>query len=99
MQRGAHCVCCLQRDQVWDWQQVRDNIDSQARLVVDARGAGRWAGTAPEPRPGIRGGHMPGSKNVPFDHVLSNGRWGLTMAADGYSRTTRVGYGMQAGSS
>ena len=74
--RGVHAVCCLQRDQVWEWQQVRDNIDSQARLVLDARGAGRWAGTAPEPRPGIKGGHMPGSKNVPFDQVLSNGRWG-----------------------
>ena len=50
MQRadGVFCVC-LQRDQVWDWQQVRDNIDTQARVVVDARGAGRWEGTAPEP--------------------------------------------------
>ena len=68
MQRadGVFCVC-LQRDQVWDWQQVRDNIDTQARVVVE--------GTAPEPRPGIRGGHMPGSKNVPFDQVLSKGRW------------------------
>jgi thiosulfate/3-mercaptopyruvate sulfurtransferase len=34
--------------------------------VADARGAARFAGTEPEPRPGVEPGHMPGSKNLPF---------------------------------
>ncbi|WP_327264414.1 sulfurtransferase [Streptomyces sp. NBC_01232] len=34
--------------------------------VLDARTRGRFAGTAPEPRPGLRGGHMPGALNLPF---------------------------------
>jgi thiosulfate/3-mercaptopyruvate sulfurtransferase len=41
--------------------------------IVDARSAERFAGKAPEPRPGLRSGHMPGSFNVPFDRVLDNG--------------------------
>ena len=38
--------------------------------VVDARSAGRFAGTDPEPRAGLRGGHIPGSLNVPFSELL-----------------------------
>ncbi|MGW4510011.1 sulfurtransferase [Streptomyces sp. NPDC004436] len=37
-----------------------------AAAVVDARTPGRFAGTSPEPRPGLRGGHMPGAVNLPF---------------------------------
>jgi thiosulfate/3-mercaptopyruvate sulfurtransferase len=54
--------------------QVLQNVDSKVEGVVDARGAGRFNGTAPEPRKGIRGGHIPGSVNVPFDSVLEDGR-------------------------
>lgn len=39
--------------------------------IVDARSAGRFTGTAPEPRPGLRSGHIPGSKNVPYDILLN----------------------------
>ncbi|WP_405943217.1 sulfurtransferase [Streptomyces sp. NBC_00207] len=40
-----------------------------AAAVVDARTRGRFAGTAPEPRPGLRGGHMPGAVNLPFGEL------------------------------
>jgi thiosulfate/3-mercaptopyruvate sulfurtransferase len=42
--------------------------------VVDARPAARFRGEAPEPRPGLRSGHMPGSSNLPFDKLVVNGR-------------------------
>jgi thiosulfate/3-mercaptopyruvate sulfurtransferase len=42
--------------------------------VVDARSAERFAGRAPEPRPGLRLGHMPRAFNVPYDKLLENGR-------------------------
>jgi thiosulfate/3-mercaptopyruvate sulfurtransferase len=42
--------------------------------VVDARSAGRFAGREPEPRPGLRSGHMPGSRTVPFTEIIENGR-------------------------
>ena len=41
--------------------------------VVDARSAERFRGTAPEPRPGLRSGHMPGSFNVPYSRLIEKG--------------------------
>ena len=38
--------------------------------IADARGPGRFAGAEPEPRPGLRSGHMPGARNVPFTSLL-----------------------------
>lgn len=38
--------------------------------VLDARSAERFAGAAPDPRPGVRSGHMPGAKNLPFSSLL-----------------------------
>jgi len=40
--------------------------------IVDARGAGRFAGHSPEPRPGLRSGHIPGSVNLPFQQLLND---------------------------
>src|ERR1700742_1862155 len=48
-------------------------LDGTAQ-VVDARPADRFKGQAPEPRPGIRGGHMPGAKNVPVTELIEGGR-------------------------
>lgn len=39
--------------------------------IVDARGAPRFKGEVAEPRPGLRSGNIPGSKNVPFNKVLN----------------------------
>ncbi len=42
--------------------------------VIDARPAARFRGEAPEPRPGLAMGHMPGARNVPFDAIVEDGR-------------------------
>ena len=42
--------------------------------IVDARSAGRFAGMAPEPRAGLRSGHMPGAVSVPFGELVNAGR-------------------------
>ncbi|RNE49093.1 sulfurtransferase [Corynebacterium alimapuense] len=47
-----------------------DQIADGNRLVLDARSAERFHGRQPEPRPGLRGGHIPGSVNLPFTQVL-----------------------------
>ena len=39
--------------------------------IIDARSAARFKGEAPEPRPGLRSGHIPGSKNVPYASLLN----------------------------
>jgi len=46
--------------------QVLSNVSSGTEQVVDARGPARFAGSDPEPRPGVSPGHIPGACNVPY---------------------------------
>lgn len=55
---------------VVDLEQVRQALGGEVQ-VVDARGAPRFRGAAPEPRVGLRSGHMPGALNLPFGQVLN----------------------------
>jgi thiosulfate/3-mercaptopyruvate sulfurtransferase len=53
---------------------VQMALNDESVQVVDARPAGRFAGRDPEPRPGLRPGHMPGAINVPASELVENGR-------------------------
>ncbi|GAU48895.1 hypothetical protein TSUD_98860 [Trifolium subterraneum] len=55
---------------VWTLEQVTKNIEEKSHQHVDARGKPRFDGIAPEPRKGIRSGHVPGSKCIPFSQML-----------------------------
>ncbi|MBS0560606.1 MAG: 3-mercaptopyruvate sulfurtransferase [Proteobacteria bacterium] len=50
---------------------VLNDVAARSALILDARAAGRFNATAPEPRPGMRGGHMPGAANVPYTDLLN----------------------------
>jgi len=50
---------------------ILTNLDQRGEVVLDARAAGRFAGTAPEPRPGMRAGRIPGSRNLPYTELLN----------------------------
>jgi len=54
-------------------ESVRQALADKSAQVVDARAADRFRGEAPEPRPGLRSGHMPGSFNVPSSLLVENG--------------------------
>ncbi|CAI5724902.1 unnamed protein product [Peronospora effusa] len=54
---------------VVSWEDVLAKIGSDTQ-IVDARGASRFYAKEPEPRPGMRGGHIPGSINVPFGKIV-----------------------------
>lgn len=56
-----------------DAEAVLRALRTGAAQVFDARSAARFEGTVPEPRAGLRSGHMPGACNLPFDQVLENG--------------------------
>jgi thiosulfate/3-mercaptopyruvate sulfurtransferase len=60
---------------------MRHNLATHAELVLDARAAGRFDGTAPEPRPGLPSGHIPGSASVPAAELLQGGRTMLPVDA------------------
>lgn len=51
---------------------VLNNITSETALVVDVRSKGRFMGTEPEPRSGVRSGHIPKSVNLPYGMVLNS---------------------------
>ncbi|MBA3446794.1 MAG: 3-mercaptopyruvate sulfurtransferase [Pseudaminobacter sp.] len=53
---------------------MRRIVDTGESQVADARPAGRFAGTDPEPRPGVRSGHMPGARNVPSSLLSEDGK-------------------------
>ncbi|KAG9439552.1 hypothetical protein H6P81_019717 [Aristolochia fimbriata] len=55
---------------VWTLEQIKQNIESKSHQHVDARSKARFDGQAPEPRKGIRSGHVPGSKCIHFGQML-----------------------------
>lgn len=69
--RPSQSEARLQSHLVRDLGQVRDALEAPDIQVLDARPAGRFSGAAPEPRPGLRGGHMPGACNLPWSAVVS----------------------------
>jgi thiosulfate/3-mercaptopyruvate sulfurtransferase len=56
------------------WRGLGDlvaNLSTQSELVLDARSSGRFAARVPEPRPGVAGGHIPGSRSLPYEQLLN----------------------------
>jgi thiosulfate/3-mercaptopyruvate sulfurtransferase len=51
-------------------QEMVANLDNQAEQVIDARASDRFEGRAAEPRPGLRPGHIPSSRNVPYNRLF-----------------------------
>jgi thiosulfate/3-mercaptopyruvate sulfurtransferase len=68
--REAHFTARQNNLLVRDLEQMRANLLSRREQVVDARSHGRFAATEPEPRAGLRGGHIPGSINLPHLELL-----------------------------
>lgn len=79
---------------VRDLGQVRENVQSQREQLVDARSAGRFAGTEAEPRAGLRGGHIPGSRNLPYPQLFAPDD---TLLPEGELRKAFEGAGLTLG--
>jgi thiosulfate/3-mercaptopyruvate sulfurtransferase len=54
------------------FDQVRTALSAGGATIVDARSSARFRGEAPEPRPGLASGHMPGARNVPYDTLAND---------------------------
>ena len=70
--RDRHMTLTRKDDMVKDVTQVASASKLGDWEIVDARAADRFRGEAPEPRPGLRMGHIPGSKNVPWTSLLND---------------------------
>lgn len=68
--RERHLTARFNNLMVRDKEQVRANISGRREQLVDARSAARFQGAEPEPWPGRRSGHVPGSRNLPYTDLL-----------------------------
>jgi thiosulfate/3-mercaptopyruvate sulfurtransferase len=71
--KPANFRATLDREAVKDFSQIQQLIGGRGQ-ILDARSAARFTGAAPEPRPGISSGHMPGATSVPFTELVKDGR-------------------------
>lgn len=65
----------LDRSLVRDSEYVLQHLQDERVTVIDARSRPRFLAQAPEPRPGVRGGHIPNSLNLPFSELLEGYRF------------------------
>ncbi len=70
--RDRHMTVTVQNDLVKDVTQVAAAAKLRDWEIVDARAAERFRGEVPEPREGLRSGHIPNSKNVPFATLIND---------------------------
>lgn len=69
--RERHFTPRLRSDLVRDLSDMRRIVDQRAAAIYDARPAARFSGETPEPRAGLRGGHMPGATSMPFGALVN----------------------------
>ncbi|MBL4733131.1 MAG: 3-mercaptopyruvate sulfurtransferase [Rhizobiaceae bacterium] len=64
----------LDSSKVRDIADIRANIETNDAKILDARPGSRFTGETPEPRAGLRSGHMPGAGSLPIDQIQVDGR-------------------------
>ncbi|WP_206486476.1 sulfurtransferase [Thalassotalea sp. G2M2-11] len=66
--------CSLEPQYFCDYRDVLKAIDDDDTTIIDARAENRFLGKTPEPRKGLRSGHIPNSKSLPFQTLISQGQ-------------------------
>jgi thiosulfate/3-mercaptopyruvate sulfurtransferase len=67
-----HFTPRLQADIIRSLEQMKTIVETGREQIIDARAAGRFTGEVPEPRAGLRSGHMPGARNIPLSALLAS---------------------------
>ncbi len=74
--RHRHFTVWADKSMVRDMAGITENLRTKVEQVVDARSAARFTGAEPEARADLRSGHIPGSKNLPYDRLFNDdGTW------------------------
>lgn len=92
--KSASFKANFRKDLVSGKKDLLANLKSSQFKVIDARPAGRFHGQMPEPRPGMRAGHIPGSSNLPFPNTLrpDNRHFQDNALLDGLFQQIGLGY-------
>lgn len=72
---GPRFVASYESGLVYTEREILEKYRAGALQVVDARAEGRFRGLEPEPRPGLRSGHIPGARNLPFARLLNDNKY------------------------
>lgn len=67
---GRFTAAALDASMIRSKAQMVENLASKAEQVIDARASGRFDGSVAEPRAGLRSGHIPGSRNLPYNELI-----------------------------
>src|SRR3954464_1782976 len=89
--RERHFTARLDNTLVRSLDDVKGLLDSKREQVVDARAANRFRGEVPEPRAGLRSGHMPGALNLPYNDLLDARTGTMLPAAELQARIKAAG--------
>ena len=76
---------------------VRSVLSDPGHVILDARGSARFRGEVEEARPGLRSGHMPGAKNLPFQEILDGSLTGLRGLEDLKAAFEKRGVDLEGG--
>jgi thiosulfate/3-mercaptopyruvate sulfurtransferase len=68
--RPRHFTARVNNALIRDLRQMMANVATKAEQVADTRPEDRFYAKVPEPRPGVRGGHIPGSVNIPYTSLI-----------------------------
>lgn len=71
----AHFTARFRPKMVRSLENMQNNLKTRQALVLDARSAARFNAAVPEPRPGMRGGHIPASVSLPYTELLTGGHF------------------------
>lgn len=91
MPRDRHFLPHVNATLVRNFEQMKANLESKREQVVDARSAGRFTATAPEPWPVLHVGHMPGALNVPMTDLIDEATKTMKPAAQLKARFDAAG--------
>lgn len=72
--KAGNFVAKFQPDLLTDAKGVLQSLNKNDQTILDARSEGRFNGTAPEPRTYLKGGHIPGSQNLPIAKIIQDGK-------------------------
>lgn len=96
MPKAVAYKATFDRTRIRKIEQIVANVASRAEQVIDARAAERFEGRVPEPRAGLRVGHIPGARNVPFNSLIDPATGMMKPLSDLRAAFTGAGVNLEA---
>jgi len=94
--KPASFVATFDAARVRKLEQMIQNLANKTEQVIDARAGERFEGRVPEPRPGLRPGHIPGSRNLPYNQLFDSATGTMKPLSELRAAFSRAGVNLEA---